>query len=498
MKPPRLQLIGIHKSYGQTLALRGVDLTLEPGEIHAIIGENGAGKSTLMKIVCGLEQADQGQMMLDGQSYRPRDPRSARRFGLVMVHQELTLAPDLSVEANLVLGQEDSWCGFLSRSRNRARTMAALQLLDHAEIQPEAAIADLSTAECQLVEIARALLTEVRVLILDEPTSALTAQDAQRLMALLRTLRNQGVAIVYISHFLEELEALADRFTVLRDGRSVGTGFMKEATRQQWIEMMVGRTVTDQYPCIPHQIGSPILELTDACGAQAPVAASVTLHRGEVLGIAGIVGAGRTELLRTIFGLDPLKSGSIRVQGVAGVGSPRLRIAQGCGLLSEDRTREGLALERDITDNLTYSWLHPYAWLGLLSNRRRRAAVREWLQRLHVRYQSENQAVASLSGGNQQKIALGRLLHQQADIFLLDEPTRGVDVAAKAEIYRLIGTLAAEGKAILIVSSYLPELFGVCDSLAVMFRGRLSPVRPLSQWTPQQVVACATGNNQAE
>jgi ribose transport system ATP-binding protein len=352
----------------------------------------------------------------------------------------------------------------------------------------------LGPAARQLVEIARALVGDVRLLVLDEPTSSLTHADAQRLFGLIRRLRDRGVTVVYISHFLEEVEQVADRFTVLRDGRSVGGGPVADFSRERIVELMVGRSLNEQFPRVPHSLGEPVLELRDLAGVDLPRGVSLTLHRGEILGLAGIVGAGRTELLRAVFGLDPVRRGQVVVRSVSGPGAtPRQRIGQGLGLLSEDRKGEGLALDQTIADNLTYSRLAPYRRGGWLDLRRRRQAVAEWIRQLRIRCAGPEQAVGELSGGSQQKVALGRLLHQEADILLLDEPTRGVDVGSKAEIYRLIGTLAAQGKAVLFVSSYLPELLGVCDTLAVMARGRLGPIRPVTAWTPEEVMAQAVG-----
>lgn len=491
---PRLSMTGIAKRFGSTQALRGVDLELRPGEVHALVGENGAGKSTLMKILSGALTPDAGAMTLDGQAYRPSGPQQGRRRGVAMVYQELTLAPHLSVEANVMLGLEQTRFGFLCRKEHHRRVQEALAVLQHPEIQPDSPVARLSPAAQQLVEIARALLMDVRVLVLDEPTSSLTQEDARHLFDLVRRLRQRGVTVVYISHFLEEVTEVADRFTVLRDGQSVGSGAVSEFTPERIIEWMVGRSLTEQFPRVPHSPGEPILELTDLAGENLPRGVSLTLHRGEILGVAGIVGAGRTELLRAIFGLDPVRRGEIVIKMVRSVAAlPRQRIAQGVGLLSEDRKLEGLALSQSIADNLTYSRLEPYQRFGWLNIHQRQLAVDEWLTRLGVRCSGPDQAVGELSGGNQQKVALGRLLHQEADILLLDEPTRGVDVGSKAEIYRLIGELAAQGKAILFVSSYLPELLGVCDRLAVMARGRLSPIRPVQEWDPEQVMAYATG-----
>jgi ribose transport system ATP-binding protein len=489
-------MTGIRKAFGPTAALRGVDLDVRPGEVHALVGENGAGKSTLMKVLSGAVAADAGTMMLDGKAFAPHDPLDARRCGVAMVYQELTLASHLTVEANVMLGQEPTRLGFLRRGELRRKVQDTLAVLEHPEIRPQSPVEGLSPAAQQLVEIARALLIDVRLLVLDEPTSALAAADVQRLFGLVRRLRDRGVSIVYISHFLEEVEAIADRFTVLRDGLAVATGAVRDFRRDQIVEQMVGRRLDEQFPRVPHQPGEPILELDDVAGVELPRGVSLTLRRGEILGIAGILGAGRTELLRAVYGLDAVRSGRVTVRVVGptdGRATVRDRIAQGAGYLSEDRKSEGLALAQSIEDNLTYSRLGGYGRLGWIGLGSRRAAVEGWLKRLGVHCAGPGQPVDELSGGNQQKVAIGRLLHQQAELLLLDEPTKGVDVSSKAEIYRLIGELAAQGRAVLFVSSYLPELLGVCDQLAVMARGRLSPVRPVGEWTPERVMAYATG-----
>jgi len=489
-------MTGIAKRFGPTQALRGVDLALRPGEIHALVGENGAGKSTLVKVLSGALAPDAGRMEVDGIAYRPSGPQEARQRGVAMIYQELTLAPHLTVEANVMLGLEQARLGFLRRGQNRRRVLDALAVLEHPEIRPETPVTRLGPAAQQLVEIARALIVDARLLVLDEPTSSLPRADVERLFALMRRLRDRGVTLVYISHFLEEVREIADRFTVLRDGQSVGSGPVRHFAAEHIIELMVGRRLTEQFPRVPHDIGEAILDIKDLHGMELPRGVSLTLHRGEILGIAGIVGAGRTEMLRAVFGLDAVRTGRVAVRAVASPGAPDTRIRQGMGLLSEDRKTEGLALSQSIADNLTYSRLQPYSVFGWLRLGRRREAVRDWLRRLNVRCTGPEQPVGDLSGGNQQKVALGRLLHQQADVLLLDEPTRGVDIGSKAEIYRLIGDLAAQGKAVLFVSSYLPELLGVCDRLAVMARGKLSTVRPVGEWTAEQALAFATGTGE--
>jgi len=493
MNAPRLRMIGIRKSYGPTAALAGVDLELKPGEVHALIGENGAGKSTLMKILSGAEQPDAGSLELDGRTYRPSGPHDARRRGVAMIYQELAVCPDLTVEANVLLGLESASFGVLRSAVDREKVRAALAELGHPEIRPEESVRGLTPAARQVVEIARALLAEVKLLVLDEPTSALTQADAQRLFALVRRLRDRGVTVVYISHFFEEIEAVADRFTVLRDGAVVGHGIVNETSRERIVEMMVGRTVSEHDPRIPRSPGPAILELNAIAGQSLPRDASLTLHRGEILGIAGIVGSGRTELLRAVYGLDPIRRGTVKLHAVVNAtATPGGRIAAGCGFLSEDRKEEGLSLEQSLDENLTLSRLSPYRMFGFLNVGRARAAAEGMLNKLNVKRRDATQPVGELSGGNQQKVALGRLLHQDADVLLLDEPTRGVDVGSKAEIYRHVGELAAAGKAAIVVSSYLPELFGLCDRIAVMCRGKLTPARRTADWTPEQVMAAAT------
>jgi ribose transport system ATP-binding protein len=487
-------MVDIHKRYGSTVALDGVGLEVRPGEVHALVGENGAGKSTLMKILSGAEQPDAGSMSLDGSAFKPAGPQEARLGGVAMVYQELALAPHLDVETNLMLGLERRSWGLVERAKERARVSSALAMLQHPEIRPETPVRQLSAGACQLVEIARALAADSRVIVLDEPTSSLGRHDAEHLFELIGRLKARGVSIVYISHFLEEVQRVADCYTVLRDGRSVCTGNVAGTSLETIIEQMVGRRLQELYPRRPHEIGSPVLQVRRLAGNPLPAAVSFTLHHGQVLGIFGLVGAGRTELLRTLFGLEPAASGELLFcSQVRTRATPRQRIADGFGMLSENRKSEGLALSQSISDNLTYSGLGRYARMGILHLTRRRAAVDSWLKRLQIRCRDPERAVVELSGGNQQKVALGRLLHQEADVLLLDEPTRGVDVGSKAEIYRLIGELAQAGKAIVFVSSYLPELLGVCDDLAVMARGRLSAVRSCSEWTAEQIMGFATG-----
>ncbi len=485
---PRLRLSDIRKRFGATVALDGVSLEIAPGEVHALVGENGAGKSTLMKVLSGVHAPDAGTMTLDGAPFAPRAPLDARRTGVVMVNQELAIAPHLSVSANLVLGAEPARGGLLRADEERRLATEALSQLGRPDLPLHVPAGSLSVAEQQLIEIGRAIVLGCRVLVLDEPTSSLTRADVEKLFALVRRLRSQGQSIIYISHFLEEVQALSDRYTVLRDGRSVATGRTADTTMDAIAQLMVGRSVDELYTRTPRTPGQPVLEVKDLAGPLKPVSASLTLRRGEVLGLAGLVGAGRSELLRTIFALDEVRAGTVGVGVHTGPASPMLRWQQGLGLLSEDRKTEGLALNLSLEHNLTLPRLNWRVSPGALA-----AETADWIGRLGVRCAGPGQAIGNLSGGNQQKIALGRLLRNGADVLLLDEPTRGVDIGAKQNIYRLIDELACSGKAVLMVSSYLPELLGTCDRIAVMCRGTLSPSRPVSEWTEHGIMLAATG-----
>ncbi|MEQ8787917.1 MAG: sugar ABC transporter ATP-binding protein [Pirellulaceae bacterium] len=486
-----LHMQGVTKHFGPTRALHRVQLEVRRGEVHALIGENGAGKSTLMKVLSGAVHADSGTIHLDGDTYRPTSPHAGQRAGVAMIYQELNLAPHLSVEDNIMLGQELRRFGLLDRGAQRVKVYEALATLGHPELSPSTLVRDLSVGAQQLVEIARALVMNARLIVFDEPTSSLTQQDAQRLFRVIRKLRDSGIGIVYISHFLEEIREICQRYTVLRDGEVAGTGELAGASEKQIVALMVGRSVDELFPTVPHKPGDVILSLESISGPESPRDVSLELRRGEILGIAGLVGAGRTELLRTVFGLDAVKFGAITVAGVRPRPHPHGRIRAGLGLVSEDRKTEGLAQKRSIADNMTYSRLGPYSRFGWLNLAKRRAAVDQWMQKVQIKAPGPDAPVSSLSGGNQQKVALARVLHQEAEVLLLDEPTRGIDVGTKSEIYRLMGELAAQGKAIIFVSSYLPELLAVCDRIGVMGRGRLREVRPTSDWTEEQVMACA-------
>ena len=496
---PRIVLRDLRKSFGSTAALSGVHLEAGAGEVHAVLGENGAGKSTLMKVLAGVVAPDGGEVSIDGAAWAPRGPADARARGLAMVHQELALCPHLDVAANVALGIEPARLGFVrSRQMSALVAEALARAFGERSPDPRTRVSELSVADRQLVEVARALATAqaswipgrdrpeagqasggaLRVLVLDEPTSSLGAADVERLFALVRDLAAAGTTVLYVSHFLEEVARVASRFTVLRDGRTVGSGDVASTSIDTWVRLMAGRDIGSAFPRSAHPVGDIVLAVRELAGARLPVEASFELRRGEVLGIAGLIGAGRTELLRTIFGLDRVRRGEIRVAAFVGPASPARRLAQGVGFASEDRKGEGLAMSLSVADNLTLSRLGPSG--PSLPSRTRASAVR-WIEQLGIRCSGPDQKVEELSGGNQQKVQIARLLHHDVDVLLLDEPTRGIDVGHKTQIAAMVEALTLRGKAVVLVSSWLPELLGMADRIAVMRRGKLGTARPVAE-----------------
>ena len=492
---------GISKSFGATRALRDVSLEVSPGEILALVGENGAGKSTLMKVLSGAHQPDSGEMRVDGESYKPKNPLEARNSGVAMIYQELSLAPHLTVMENILLGVEPTSGPFVKWGEIKRRASDALSQIGLGDVDPKTEVRNLSIARQQMVEIARAIALDCKVLVLDEPTSSLTRGDIEQLFALINRLKARDISVIYISHFLEEVKEISDRITILRDGQSVGSKDTENVEADEIVAMMVGREVSDLYPRSPRgSDGEVVLNVSDLSGVSKPQSASLTVRRGQVFGIAGLVGAGRTEMMRAIFGLDKVKSGQITVGTFSGHANPASRWRSGVGMVSEDRKQEGLALNLSIADNITLPKLGGLGIGRFVFPSRQQQTSKQWIKKVEVKCQGPGQPVSALSGGNQQKIAIARLLHADVDLLLLDEPTRGIDVGSKAQIYKLIDELASGDastgrppKAVLLISSYLPELLGVCDQIAVMDRGRLSDSRPVAQWDEQKLMMVATG-----
>lgn len=501
---PRLTMRGVTKTFGVTQALSGVDLTVYPGEVLSLVGENGAGKSTLMKVLSGAHAPDEGEMRLDGKPYLPKGPLDARAAGVAMIYQELSLAPHLSITENILLGVEKRRGALLDWKAMDAVAADALRQVGLEGVNPRTRVDRLSLARQQLVEIARAVAMDCRVLVLDEPTSSLTKADIEKLFALVKRLSGQGISVVYISHFMEEIKRLSDRVTVIRDGVSVGGGDTADMTAEEIIALMVGREVRDLYPRSEREPGECLLEVSNLTGdGGIPQDVSLKLHRGEVLGISGLVGAGRTELVRRIFALDKVREGSVRIGGIEGPATPRHRWRQGVGMVSENRKEVGLALGLSIADNLTLPRLEGLGPGRLVRPSRQIAVSETWIERISIKCASAEQPVSGLSGGNQQKVAIARLLHADVDVLLLDEPTRGVDVGSKAQIYQLIDDLAKGDpengrppRAVLMISSYIPELLGTCDRIGVMCRGRLTGIRPTAEWNEHQLMDLSIGQEE--
>ena len=487
---PLLAVEGLRKEFPGVVALDGVSFDVRPGEVHVVLGENGAGKSTLIKCLAGVYQPDAGRVLVDGEPRHLHTARDAERLGIATIHQELNLVPGLSVAENVLLGRPPRRFGLIDRKEARRQAAAALARVG-LEIDPTTPVRELGIARQQLVEIAKALSLDARVLILDEPTAALTDDEVDRLLGLMRELRQRGVGMIFISHHLEEIRRIGDRVTVLRDGRSVGM-LPATADQDELVRMMVGRTIDAQYPRRRMPPGEVLLEVDGLTAVGRFESIGLTVRAGEVVGLAGLVGAGRTEVLRAIAGVDRYASGTVRVRGarVRG-GSVHAAVDAGIGLVPEDRKAQGLVLGASVQENLSLVTLRAATRWGVVDFGRLRAAAAEIIRRLAIRTPSARTTVRTLSGGNQQKVVIGKWLTANPAVLLLDEPTRGIDVGAKVEIYELINALTDDGRGVLLVSSDLPEVLGICDRVLVMSRGRLVGELDHSQATQDAVMALA-------
>jgi ribose transport system ATP-binding protein len=472
---PILEVRGITKSFPGVRALKNVDLRIWPGEVHALMGENGAGKSTLMKILAGAYRPDSGEILLDGGPVQFRTPHEARLAGIGIIYQELTVAPNLTVSGNVFLGSELSRLGFIKDTPEMdRRTQGVLDRLG-ARFSPNQRAAHLAVAEQQQVEIARALFYKSRVLVMDEPTAALSDRETDRLFEVVRHLRSEGLAIIYISHRMAEVYELADRLSVLRDGEYVGELKRAEFSAGKVIEMMVGRRLEDFYEHTKRAAGRVVLEVKNMSDGDRVKKASFQLRQGEVLGLAGLVGAGRTELARLIFGADKRTSGEIYLNGEKlQINQPKDAIRAGIGYVPEDRKLQGVFLQMSSGENITMNILGRCSAWGVLSFKKLNDRANAEVKAMRVRTASLKSRAGGLSGGNQQKLLLARWLEINPKVLLLDEPTRGVDVGAKAEIYALIQQLVDKGTAVLFISSELPEIVGVCDRVLVMREGEIT------------------------
>lgn len=471
---PRLSLTGIEKSYGSLKVLHGVSLTVQPGEVHGLLGENGAGKSTLLNVLSGVIRTDAGVIEIDGKPVTIHSPRDATAAGIAMIHQELQQVPELSVAQNIYLGGAlRRMGGFLvDRAGQEAEARRLLEPLD-ASIDVTAPVRSLRVAQRQIVEIAKALRSNARIIAMDEPTSSLTPNEFDRLVEVVAKLAAQGVSIIYVSHKMDEVFRLCSAATILRDGRLVGQVRIPETPVQQVIELMVGRELAT---ASHHGFATDreVLTVSGLSRGRAVQDASFTLHAGEVLGIAGLVGAGRTELLRLIAGVDRADAGTVLVEGKPAAPGPRGRIRSGLGLVPEERKRDGIIRHRPVTTNIGLPAMRRFSRLGLIRRAMLKARSEELMREVGLRPLDVTRPIGSFSGGNQQKAIIGRWLAADTRIFLFDEPTRGIDVGAKAEIYDLIERLAREGRAVIVVSSELPEVIRVSDRVLVMREGRIS------------------------
>lgn len=494
---PLLQLSDIRKSFGAVRALKGVSFELLPGEVHALLGENGAGKSTLIKVITGAHQPDGGTLLVGGEEVSHLTPSKARELGIACIYQQPALFPDLTVAENIGLRLKKA--GSFSLIRWNSQRNQAIELLKRigAEISPDAEVRSLSMPEQQLVEIACALGSGARIVIMDEPTASLTQKEQHLLFKVVRDLRASGVGVVYISHRLEEIFALADRVTVLRDGESVGTNQVDSLTEAQMIKLMVGREVASIYPPSEGDAGKVVLSLKNlGCAAGGVSGVTLDVRAGEIVGMAGLVGAGRTELARVLFGITPADAGEIVLDGSkVSISSPREAIARGIAYVPEDRRRHGVILEMPIAQNMTMA-IHPKFFPGTwLRFGAEKSLAKDFIRDLGIKAYGPDAPGGSLSGGNQQKVSVARWLATKPKLLILDEPTQGVDVGAKSEIHKIIRGLAKEGLAVLMISSDLPEVLGMSDRVAVMRGGRLVDVIGKEDADAHTVMASALGTN---
>ncbi|MGT2474064.1 sugar ABC transporter ATP-binding protein [Paraburkholderia terrae] len=487
---------GIGKAFGPVRVLEGVDFHISAGEIHALMGENGAGKSTLMKILCGVYQADAGKILIDGRAAQIRNTVEAEHAGIAIIHQELNLIPQLTVMENLFLGREPSRFGIVDNAKMRREARKWLDMVGARDIDPQTEAGQLSIGRQQLVEIAKALSLDARVVVMDEPTAALTNREIDTLFEIMLSLKARGVAIVYVSHRMEEIFRICDKISVLRDGHFVGERAIRDTSFDEIVRLMVGRELGERFPKRQHKPGAVRLQVKGLADHGNISGVSFDVRAGEVLGIAGLMGAGRSEILRTLFGANRKTAGTVTLDGKPlEVRDASSAIAAGIGFVTEDRKGQGLVLGMSVRENATLVHLGSYARLGFVDSKAERQAVDGLIEQLRVRTRDAELDVKSLSGGNQQKVVFAKWLARPPKVLLLDEPTRGVDVGGKAEIYTIINQLAERGVAIVMVSSELPEVLAMSDRILVMHQGRQSGLFDAEGATQELIMTAAAGGS---
>lgn len=475
-KEPILRVENITKSFPGVKALKGVNLEVYPGEVHALLGENGAGKSTLMKIILGIHQPTSGTMTYKGGPYAPKSPTEALEKGISMIHQEISLVPTTSVSENIWIGREQKFGNrvFINKKKQEKETEKILKKIG-LDVRPSEIVSHLSIAKMQLVEIARAVSYDSDVIIMDEPTSALTDEEVEKLYEIIRSLSQKGKAIIYISHKLEEIFEICDRATVFRDGEYIATTSLENVSKEKLVNLMVGREMNEMFPKVEAQIGAPVLEVKHLCMKDKVRDVSFTVHAGEILGFAGLLGSGRTEIMETIFGITPKTGGEVLLNGQnVDIRNTKQALEHKLAMITEDRLHTGIVPMQSVRMNESMAYLREITKNGFLDKKEETKDTDQMAGKLSIKVPSMNASISLLSGGNQQKVILGRWLLTNPEILIMDEPTRGIDVGAKAEIYRLIGELAAEGKAILFISSELPEVMGVSDRILVVKEGSIA------------------------
>lgn len=490
---PLLQLRGAAKTFGPVIALGDGEIEILSGEIHALVGENGAGKSTLVKILAGVHQRDAGEFFVEGQSVHFRNVADSKAVGISVIYQEPTLFPDLTVAENIFMGRQPRGrTGLIDRGAMRQASVDLFSVLG-VPIDPDRVAEGLSIADQQIIEIAKAISLQAKVLIMDEPTAALSGVEVERLFSVARQLRDSGSGILFISHRFDEVFSLCNRITVMRDGHYIATHRTEDVTIDKVVKDMVGRDIDQLFPKVVAELGGPVLQVSGLTRAGVFNDITFDVHAGEIVALAGLVGAGRTEVARAIFGVDPYDSGSVSIKGQAlRPGSPAAAMAAGIGLVPEDRRKQGLVMDLSVARNATLTLRHLLARFGLISGGKERALAAEWTKTLQVKVSSLDNAVSTLSGGNQQKVVLAKWLATKPQLVIVDEPTRGIDVGTKSEVHRLLSDLAGQGIAIVMISSELPEVLGMADRVLVMHEGRITANLSRADATPESVMHAAT------